>query len=188
MVKRDEPEIQKLVGKATLGDRDAFSELVRKLMPTVTATIYRMTGDRQISLDLAQDTFVTVWESLSSFRGTGRFAGWLTTIASNKTLNYIKRFSRETSIDDHEQLIDLSSTPDRQLAKQELAQEIADFIITLPPQQKLIFELRFYQEMTFDEIAKTTGRAVGTVKTGYREAVKKLKVVAVEKGWNDGLQ
>jgi RNA polymerase sigma-70 factor (ECF subfamily) len=57
------------------------------------------------------------------------------------------------------------------------------FMATLPPQQRAIFELRFYKEMSFEEIAGAMERAVGTVKTGYREAVKKLRVYAQEKGW-----
>jgi RNA polymerase sigma factor (sigma-70 family) len=53
----------------------------------------------------------------------------------------------------------------------------------LPEQQRIVFELRFYKQYQFEEIAEITGKALGTVKTLYREAVKKLRVEATEKGW-----
>ena len=54
---------------------------------------------------------------------------------------------------------------------------------TLPVQQRLAFELRFYKELSFKEIAEVSGNAIGTVKTNYREAIKKLREQAIEKGW-----
>jgi len=69
------------------------------------------------------------------------------------------------------------------MVKKELRENVLAFMESLPAQQRLVFNLRFYQQLSFEEIAATTGKALGTVKTNYREAVKKLRRVALEKGW-----
>ena len=76
-----------------------------------------------------------------------------------------------------------SSNPEHLLQRKELAERVRRFMLGLPPQQRAIFELRFYKEMPFEQIARATERALGTVKTGYREAVKKLRTLALEEGW-----
>lgn len=154
-------------------------------MNQVTAQTFRMTGERDSALDLAQDTFVSAWENIGTFRGESNFAGWVSRIASNKSLNFIKaRARRQTTGEVSEQLPDSTAvSPERQLFQNELADRVLEFMHNLPPQQRAIFELRFYKQLSFEEIAKTTDRALGTVKTGYREAVKKLRTMALAKGY-----
>jgi RNA polymerase sigma-70 factor (ECF subfamily) len=144
-----------------------------------------MTGDREASLDLAQDTFVAAWENRKSFRKEADFSSWLYRIASNKTLNYLKSARLQSPAEDPDrvEMPEGISDPERELIKKELASKVLGFMAGLPDQQRLIFDLRFYQGMSFQEIAETTGRALGTVKTGYREAIMKLRKYALEKGW-----
>jgi RNA polymerase sigma-70 factor (ECF subfamily) len=177
--------LERLVQAALAGDRSAFSEIVRRLMKQVAALTYRITGDRETALDLAQDTFISAWENIHSWRGEAGFANWIFRIATNKSLNQLRTVSRHDTLDqlhmsEQEQL---SPDPESLLNRKELAEQVRAFMATLPPQQRAIFELRFYKEMSFEEIAGAMERAVGTVKTGYREAVKKLRVYAQEKGW-----
>ncbi len=185
MASADHEEIQQLVKRAVGGDRAAYSKIVRMMMKPVVALAYRMTGDREAARDLAQDTFVSAWQNLSRFRGEAKFQSWLYRIVSNKTLNYLhsqKRFQSPDESSMQENISDVDS-PDRTLEKEELQRNVLAFMESLPDQQRLVFNLRFYREMQFDEIAHVLGKAVGTVKTNYREAVRKLKELAVEKGW-----
>lgn len=177
--------LDELVDKALSGDRTAFSTLVRQFMGPIAALTYRMTGDREASLDLAQDTFVAAWENVRSFRKEAGFNSWLYRIASNKTLNYLKSARRQSPLTDVENVdtTEMASNPEKDMIKKELASEVLGFMAGLPPQQRLIFDLRFYKEMSFHEIAEMTGRALGTVKTGYREAIIKLRKHALEKRW-----
>lgn len=177
--------LDELVDKALAGDRTAFSTLVKQLMAPIAALTYRMTGDRDASLDLAQDTFVAAWENRKSFRKEAGFTSWLYRIASNKTLNYLKSAGRRKPTTESTELEAASTTqnPEEEMIKKELASEVLGFMAGLPDQQRLIFDLRFYKEMSFHEIAEMTGRALGTVKTGYREAIIKLRKYALEKGW-----
>jgi RNA polymerase sigma factor (sigma-70 family) len=180
----DHEEIRKLVARARRGDRDAFSEIVTLLMNPIVALTYRMTGDREAALDLAQDTFVSAWQNLRSFRGEARFETWLYRIASNKAINYTHRV-QTAALNDvaAESVVDPASiSPDETLSRDELAQAVLHFMQTLPPQQRIVFDLRFYKQLSFDEIAQVTGTAVGTVKTNYRLAVAKLREYASKKG------
>lgn len=170
-----------LLEKAQNGEREAFSQLVRIMMNKIVALTYKMTGDKDAAKDLAQDTFISAYQNLSSFKGDSKFESWLYRIAVNKSLNYIKRESKTTS-DEFVQL-ETNITPETNMRRKELSLGVRDFMLSLPEQQRVVFELRFYKELTFDEIAQTTGKALGTVKTLYREAVIKLKATAVQKGW-----
>jgi RNA polymerase sigma-70 factor (ECF subfamily) len=175
-----------LVGKAVQGDRAAYSEIVRRLMKPVVALAFRMTGDREAAFDLAQDSFVSAWRNLDTFRGEAKFESWLYRIVSNKTLNYLqsrKRF-QSTSVDDLSEIQETSASPDVDLERKELQQDVLQFMSTLPEQQRIAFDLRFYKGLPFEEIASVLNRAVGTVKTNYREAVQKLREFARQRGWD----
>jgi RNA polymerase sigma-70 factor (ECF subfamily) len=175
-----------LVGKAVQGERAAYSEIVRRLMKPVVALAFRMTGDREAAFDLAQDSFVSAWRNLDTFRGEAKFESWLYRIVSNKTLNYLqsrKRF-QSTSVDDLSEIQETSASPDVDLERKELQQDVLQFMSTLPEQQRIAFDLRFYKGLPFEEIASVLNRAVGTVKTNYREAVQKLREFARQRGWD----
>ena len=189
MVNADRKIVEYLVHRAKEGDREAFSRLVRLMMKDIVALTFRMTQDRDSAFDLAQETFISAWQSLRSFRQEAKFESWLYRIAANKALNHLKQSSRRQtrSIDalDTEALIsDLSShNPEQRLRAKEMQKDVLGFMAELPDQQQLVFDLRFYKELAFEEIAGITGKAVGTVKTHYREAIIKLRAFAERKGW-----
>jgi RNA polymerase sigma factor (sigma-70 family) len=184
MVKDDTEIIQSLVTEAIAGDRQAFSKLVRRYIGGVVAMLYRMTSDMETAKDLAQDVFIAAWEKRRQFRGEGNFKSWVNQIAANRALNHLKRESRNVdgeAVIEHTE--DPSQSPERAYLASRARQDVLDFMQSLPEMQRLVFELRFYKEHTFDEIARLTGKALGTVKTHYREAVIKLRGFATERGW-----
>lgn len=173
-----------LVDRARSGDRQAFSELMKVHMKPIVALTFRMTGDKEAAFDLAQETFLSAWQSLGGFRGDARFESWLYRIATNKTLNFLKATKPSSAVEIDEQSVSTEPSPERALHQKELRRDVLAFMKTLPAQQRLVFNLRFYRQLPFAEIAEALGSAVGTVKTHYREALKKLKEFAVEKGWD----
>ena len=185
MTKEDYEAIDRLAARARLRDRAAFSQIVRSMMNKVVALTYRMTNDREAALDLAQDTFLAVWESLPSFRGEAGFTTWLYRIASNKALNFLKKRSlgqTKTRVESCDQA-SLKDAPDRHFEERLLRADFLEFMSQLPAQQRLVFELRFYEEMPFAEIARLMDKSIGTVKTHYRQAVGKLRQYAADRGW-----
>ena len=175
--------IDTLLIQAQAGEREAFSQIMRLMMNKTIALTYKMTGDKDNALDLAQETFISAWQNLHSFKKEAKFESWLYRIAVNKSLNFLKK-KKQVPLDNFDN-IQSDSDPASDYNREELRQNILSFMMTLPEQQRLVFELHFYKEMTFDEVSKTTGKALGTVKTLYREAVIKLRAVAVDKGWHE---
>ena len=185
MPRPEDEVLQELVEKALAGDRVAFSDIVRKLMKPVVAFTYRMTQERESAVDLAQEVFLSAWQNLKSFRGDSRFESWVFAIAANKTINFLRSRANHPTEQIDERQVDPADTgnPERDLVQKELREDVFAFMATLPEKQRLVFDLRFYKHMSFDEIARATGKAAGTVKTNYREAVKKLRGFAAAKGW-----
>ncbi|MEA3297057.1 MAG: RNA polymerase sigma factor [candidate division Zixibacteria bacterium] len=185
----DHETIEKLAAKAKSGDRKAFGKIVRLMMNKIVALTYRMTGDRESAYDLAQDTFLAVWENLKSFRGEASFSSWLYRIASNKTLNYLNSPSVKKKVPSNrveqvtDELISTDPNPEQILNNKLLYNDMLTFMGKLPSQQRLVFEFRFYEGLPFNEIARLMNKAEGTVKTHYRQAVIKLREYVVKKGW-----
>ena len=187
-MKVSDENIDDLAKRARDGDRKAYSQIVRLMMNQIVGLTYRMTGDRQTAKDLAQDAFISGWENIRKFRGEARFTSWLYRIAQNRALNHIKAKSSQTvSLPDEQSgvgpaAISHFGNPERDLEQSRLREEVAAFMATLPDMQKSVFELRFYEDMSFNEIARLTGKALGTVKTHYRQAVLKLREHAQQRG------
>ncbi|MFQ6007588.1 MAG: RNA polymerase sigma factor [Candidatus Zixiibacteriota bacterium] len=159
------------------------------MIKDIVALTYRMTQDREAAFDLAQEAFISAWENLRRFRGKSMFQGWLYRIASNKTLNFLKKQSRRQTISIDSPSVGVvasqtpSDNPEQLLQKVELQKNVLDFMAGLPVQQRLVFDLRFYKGLAFEEITHITGKALGTVKSHYREAVNKLRTFAKQRGW-----
>lgn len=175
--------IDQLVKKAQLGNREAFSEIVRLLMNKTIALTYKLTGSKEAALDLAQDSFLAAWINIGSFKGESKFESWIYRIASNKALNFLKREKRYVENNSNIEILS-EDNPELDYHKKKLKKNILDFMMSLPSEQRLVFELHFYKQMTFEETAKVTEKSEGTVKTLYREAVKKLRKTAHKKGWH----
>jgi len=165
---------QEFMARAKAGDRSAFDQLVRLNKDKMFALTYRMTGDREAALDLMQDTFFAAFKEIGGFRREANFSSWLYRIAANKTLNYLRRkklisyiplaAANEPSYD----MPDLAGSG-------ELSRAILSGMNSLPPKQKLVFNLRFYEQLPFAEIAAIMNKNESTVKTHYQKAVNKLR-------------
>jgi len=169
-------EEKALISLAKSGDRRSFDKLIARHKDKMFALIYRMTGDRDEALDLLQDTFLSAYKALGRFREDASFSSWLYRIASNKSLNSIKRkkilsFLPLGASPKDEPMYEMDDAAGRSELKQHAKKSIDD----LPPQQKLVFNLRFYEQLRFSEIAKMLGKSESTVKTNYQKAVEKLQ-------------
>lgn len=182
MAKTNDKQLEELVEKAKEGNREAFSEIMQITMNKTLALTYKYTQDMESAKDMTQETYIAIWEHIKDFKGEAKFESWLYRIASNKCLNYLKKVKRVSFNNEMEQ--QPVDNPEKQLITKELKEETLYFMSQLPSQQRIVFELRFYKELKFDEIAKITQKAVGTVKTLYREAVIKLRRHAKKKGWH----
>ena len=159
-----------LIEKAKNGNKGAFNILVNKYYPRVYATLFSFTKSKEDSEDLSQQTFIKVWQQLSSFRGDSAFFTWVYRIAINLAKNFVassgfKKQKINTSIEKAE--IDVSSFEDIESAviHEESLNEIKNFINTMPESLKTAFTLREVEGKSYEDISVITDTPIGTVRS-----------------------
>jgi RNA polymerase sigma-70 factor (ECF subfamily) len=161
------------------GDRDAFRLLVEHESGAVIRACHRVLGDLHEAEDAAQEAFVTAFRSLASWRGDGPFGAWLTRIAVRIALRRAQRRRDVTWIDptDPSSGIDLPGGPDPAVSslRAEGAASVRAAVRQLDEPYREVIALRFFGELSLDEIAAQTGRPLGTVKTHLRRGLLRLR-------------
>ena len=156
----------------------SFSMLVERYQKRIYFSARRMVnGDHDEADEIAQETFVKAYEALANFRGESKFYTWLYRIMMNSVIYRGRRQkSRKTvSIDEVKDVLEASvGQPHADLERDETKKLIEEAIETLPPKQREVFMLRFYDELPYEEIATIVGTSVGGLKANYFHAVKKI--------------
>lgn len=173
------PSDLELVGQFKNGERDyAFDVLVRRYQERVYWTVRRIVGTHEDADDVAQETFVTVWQKLDMFREDSNFFTWLYRISVNAALGHLRRSKMErfVSLDTISQpFIDNNSRGDQAVLNSERTTAVEQAIQSLPPQQRVVFCMRYYDGLKYDEISAMLGKSTGTLKANYHHAIKKLE-------------
>lgn len=175
-----------LVARTLTGDDDAFAALVRIHQATVYNIAYRMVGQRETAQDLAQETFLRAFKALDTFDLSRPFGPWLYRIATNLSINWVKR-ARLPMVsldaphpaveDDAEPLAipDTSAEPAARFDQAEMQTRLRKTILSLPPDYRVVIELRHFQEMSYEEMAEALNAPLGTVKTRLFRARRLLR-------------
>jgi RNA polymerase sigma-70 factor (ECF subfamily) len=174
-VRPAEPADEALVEAALDGDRGAFERLVRRHQRPLVSHIYRLIGQREVALDLAQEVFLKVYQSLATFDPTYRFTTWLYRIASNCAIDHLRKKQPQTCPLQPEPVDDASDrsecslagsepTPHDMLRLHELQARLERAVGDLPPEYRQLILLRHRQYCRYDEIARITRLPIGTVK------------------------
>ncbi len=170
-MKKDSNDIDSvLIEKVKNGNEGAFNFLVNKYYPRVYASLFSFTKSKEDSEDLAQQTFLKVWQQIKTFRGDSAFFTWVYRIAINLAKNYVvssgyKKQKVNTSIESAE--IDVSSYEDIEslLIHKQSLNEIKDFTNTMPESLKTAFTLRESEGKSYEEISTITETPIGTVRS-----------------------
>ena len=180
---------EQLVGKALLGSARAWRQLVQRYEGRVYNLGYRLTGNREDAQDLVQEVFLGVCRGLHRFRGEANFRTWLFRIAHNKAvdLNRRKKLLILTGgLDENGEYIDPEpsarpeSEPDHGLAERERNRKALELLGRVPLEQRLVVELKIYQSLTFEEIARMQEISANTAKTRFYAALKKMRFAPEE--------
>jgi RNA polymerase sigma-70 factor (ECF subfamily) len=165
---------QALVEEALGGSQEAFSQLMEKYRNPIHHHIYRMVRDKGQVEDLVQEIFIKAFSSLASYSSNYAFSTWLYKIATNHTIDYLRRKKLKTlSIDqpmrtkDGEleyELPDTTYRPDRYVLEDQRRELIQEAIDALPPKYYRVIVLRHQQEKSYEEIAEELDLPLGTVK------------------------
>jgi RNA polymerase sigma-70 factor (ECF subfamily) len=160
-----------------LGDRTAFETLVRRHQKGVWRVVRRYIKRDADAADVTQQVFVRAFKALGAFRGAASVRSWLYRIAINCSLTWIRDHRRETPTEiDEESLTEQPSAPGRIATNQEgIALRAA--IEQLPPKQKMVLELRVFDDLSFKEVAELADCSENTAKVSFHYAVKKLREI-----------
>lgn len=162
----------------------AFNLLVRKYQQKLYWHIRKMVIDHDDADDLVQDTFIKVWNSLDNFRGDSQLYTWLYRIATNECLNFLakkrRRFFLPIGDVEGELLEKLEATPSAVTSGEgpsgeEIQLKLQQALLKLPDKQRLVFNMKYFDEMKYEEISAITGTSVGALKASYHLATKKIE-------------
>ena len=136
----------------------AFERIVKAYSEQLYWQIRRMVVSHDDANDLLQNTFIKAWTNLDYFRGDAKLSTWLYRIAFNECLNFLnkQRAENQLSIDETQRLFQKA-------------------ILQLPEKQRIIFNLKYFQEMKYEDMSEILGTSVGALKASYHHAVKKIE-------------
>lgn len=157
--------------------RAAFSEAIAAFSEQLYWQIRRMVNSHDDANDLLQNTFMKAWQSLDNFRGDARLSTWLHKIAINESLTFLEkeRKRQNVSLDNPESHTVKAIEADTMIDGDELALQLRKAVAELPDKQRLVFNMRYYDEMKYEDMSEILGTSVGALKASYHLAVKKIE-------------
>jgi len=179
-----------LVQSALAGRETSFEELVRRYQRPIAAYVYRMVGDYDAALDLTQEVFIKVYNSLTRYRSEFKFSTWIYKIAHNAAIDHLRRHAvRDQAltcgIDGERREVLIESrrlTPEQESERKERRIEIESVVQLLPAAYRELIVLRHSQDLSYDEIAEVTGLPLGTVKNRLFRAREAMRDHLLQRG------
>ena len=159
----------------------AFRQLMQQEQEKTYRLIRRMVIDHDDADDLTQTTFIKVFENIHEFEGKSKLSTWIHRIAVNEALNFLRQKRRKLFVpivDVERQLsnkIDVGSNFDGD----EIEKKLQKAILTLPEKQRLVFNMRYYENIKYEEISEILGTSVGALKASYHIAEEKIEKILI---------
>lgn len=181
-----------LIVSAVAGRTDGFEELVRRYQRPITSYVYRMLGDHESALDVTQEVFIKVYNSLTKYSSDYKFSTWLYRIAHNAAIDHMRRnsinaMSIEAENADGTYQIQIESSrpsPEQDHERHEWRTEIDAVVRCLPAAYRDLILLRHARDLSYDEIAEVTGLPLGTVKNRLFRAREMMRLMFIERGFS----
>ncbi len=155
-----------------------FQEIVQKYSEQLYWHVRSIVVSHEDADDILQETFVKVWKALPGFRGDSSVQTWLWRIATNEALGHLRKRRVRAALQfqsldaEAERVIDSDPWFDGDAAQRRLARSI----MALPAKQRSVFCMRFFEEMSYEQISEITGTSVGALKASYHLAAEKIKL------------
>jgi RNA polymerase sigma-70 factor, ECF subfamily len=178
---------QELLTQAQQGNHVAFAQLVQRYQTAVFNTAYRMLGRRQDAEDAAQEAFLRAYRSVHRFDLKRPFAPWIKRITVNLCLNHLELAQTKTqtvvtdmarpeddAVPDMDQWMHHTPTPEQTMENRERDRRLRAAILALPPNYRAVLELRHFQELRYEEMARVLKRPLSTIKSDLFRARKLL--------------
>ncbi|WP_045114301.1 RNA polymerase sigma factor [Microscilla marina] len=155
----------------------AFNMLVRTYQERIYWHIRKMVIDHEDANDLTQEVFVKVWKNLHKFQGKSQLYTWIYKIATNECLNFLTKKRKKffvPIVDVKSELLSKLESSEH-VSGDEIQLKLQKALLTLPDKQRLVFNMKYFDEMKYDDISEVVGTSVGALKASYHLAVKKIE-------------
>ena len=154
----------------------AFGKVIEQYSQGLYWQIRRMVFNHDDANDILQNTFLKAWSNIDNFRGSAKLSTWLYKIAINESITFInkERARNEASIDDDSFLLN-NIESDQYFDGDEAQVKLQRAINSLPEKQRLVFNMRYYDEMKYEDMSEILGTSVGALKASYHHALNKIE-------------
>ena len=154
--------------------RDAFGQIVRQYSEQLYWQIRRIVLTHDDANDVMQNTFLKAWNRLDSFQGESKIVTWLSRIAINESLDFLRRNNHPEVSTEDDSTISHSLLADPYFDGSEVEALLQEAIAALPDVQRTVFQLRYFEEMKYSDISQILNTSEGSLKASYHIAVKKI--------------
>jgi RNA polymerase sigma-70 factor (ECF subfamily) len=173
-----------LVAKSLQGNEKAFRQLVERYQPMAFSVVRGVLGDRDDAEDVLQNVFIKVFRGLRSFRGDAKLSTWIYRIARNEAVNAARKTQLSgPSVDDIDLPASERSRPDQQYRDKDRRKHLERCLGELEENYRVVLELRYMGEMSYQEVSDATELPIGTVKTYIHRAKLELKRVMTRRNF-----
>ncbi|MDR0428147.1 MAG: RNA polymerase sigma factor [Dysgonamonadaceae bacterium] len=157
--------------------KKAFEQVVAYYSEKIYWHIRKMVLSHDDANDLLQNTFIKAWMNIDFFRGDAKLSTWLYKIAINESITFLnkQRSYNQISMDDDDVFLADKLETDSYFDGDEAQLKLQKAILTLPEKQRIVFNMRYFEELTYDEISEIMGTSVGALKASYHHAAKKIE-------------
>jgi len=155
----------------------AFKQILRKYQERLYWHIRKIVISHEDSDDILQNTFIKVWRGLDQFREDSKLYTWLYRIATNESLTFLKQKKKRQYIpfmDVEHQLMNVLES-DEYFSGDQIQLKLQKAIITLPEKQRLVFNMKYFDEMKYEDMSRILDTSVGALKASFHHAVKKIE-------------
>lgn len=169
--------LQKFVVEQTRNE--AFNLLLTKYQQKIYWHIRRLVLNHDDTDDLVQETFVKVWKNLANFRNDSQLYTWIYRIATNESITFLNKKKQKNNIplDDVATELAENLTESNYFDGDKIQRKLQQAILTLPEKQRIIFNMKYFEDLKYEEISAILGTSVGALKASFHIAVKKIETI-----------
>lgn len=156
---------------------DAFGQLVKKYQERLYWHIRKIVISHDDANDVMQNTFIKVWKNLANFREDSQLFTWLYRIATNESITFLNKKKKKYALPliDVETQLENSLESDQFFTGDEMQRKLQKAILTLPEKQRIVFNMKYFDNMKYEQISEILETSVGALKASYHHAVKKIE-------------
>lgn len=157
--------------------KGAFAKLVSEYSERLYWQIRKMILSHDDANDVLQDVLIKAWINIDNFRGESKLSTWLYRIAINESITFInkKKNQNNISMDDDDSFLMNTLEGDEYFDGDEAQKLLQHAVLTLPDKQRLVFNMKYFDEMKYEDMSEILGTSVGALKASYHHAVKKVE-------------